>query len=98
MVSAGDLAPIRRDLDGNTEPIEGDDTGLPLGIIPDQTFVQDTFDLKPGDTWVQGDLADTLRRIQAEVAPKRGGSLEMKANGQFALRLGPFSIARLAEQ
>ena len=52
MVSAGHLAPIRRDLDGNTESVEGDDTGLPLGIIPDQTFVEDTIELKPGDTWV----------------------------------------------
>ena len=52
LVSAGHLPPIARDLDGNVEQIEGDDTGLPLGIIPDQTFVQSVHPLKRGDTWV----------------------------------------------
>jgi phosphoserine phosphatase RsbU/P len=52
LVSAGHLPPIARDLDGNVEQIEGDDTGLPLGIIPDQTFVQSVHPLKRGDTWL----------------------------------------------
>jgi phosphoserine phosphatase RsbU/P len=52
LVSAGHLPPIARDLEGNVEQIEGDDTGLPLGIIPDQTFVQSVHPLKSGDTWV----------------------------------------------
>ena len=52
LVSAGHLPPIARDLEGNVEQIEGDDTGLPLGIIPDQTFVQSVHPLKQGDTWV----------------------------------------------
>ncbi|MGZ0168374.1 MAG: SpoIIE family protein phosphatase [Planctomycetales bacterium] len=52
LVSAGHLPPIARDLDGNVEQIDGDDTGLPLGIIPDQAFVQSVHPLKSGDTWV----------------------------------------------
>jgi len=52
LVSAGHLPPMARDLDGNVEQIDGDDTGLPLGIIPDQTFEQSVHPLKKGDTWV----------------------------------------------
>ena len=52
LVSAGHLPPIARDLDGNVKQIDGDDTGLPLGIIPDQTFEQSVHPLKQGDTWV----------------------------------------------
>ncbi|NQV24456.1 MAG: SpoIIE family protein phosphatase [Rhodopirellula sp.] len=52
LVSAGHLPPIARDLEGNVEQIDGDDTGLPLGIIPDQAFVQSVHPLKKGDTWV----------------------------------------------
>jgi sigma-B regulation protein RsbU (phosphoserine phosphatase) len=52
LVSAGHLPPIARDLEGNVEQIEGDDTGLPLGIIPDQTFLQSVHPLKSGDTWL----------------------------------------------
>ena len=52
LVSAGHLPPMARDLDGNVEQIDGDDTGLPLGIIPDQTFEQSVHPLKQGDTWV----------------------------------------------
>lgn len=52
LVSAGHLPPIARDLEGHVEQIEGDDTGLPLGIIPDQDFVQSVHPLKSGDTWV----------------------------------------------
>lgn len=52
LVSAGHLPPITRDLDGNVEQIDGDDTGLPLGIIPDQVFIQSVHPLNSGDTWV----------------------------------------------
>ncbi|MDA0282564.1 MAG: SpoIIE family protein phosphatase [Planctomycetota bacterium] len=52
LVSAGHLPPISRDLDGNIEQIDGDDTGLPLGIIADQSFVQSVHPLKRGDTWL----------------------------------------------
>ena len=52
LVSAGHLPPLHRSLNGDMELVEGDDTGLPLGIIPDQTFQQVTYELKPGDTWV----------------------------------------------
>jgi len=52
LVSAGHLPPIHRSLSGQVELVEGDDTGLPLGIIPDQKFKQVTYELQPGDTWV----------------------------------------------
>ena len=52
LVSAGHLPPIARDLEGNVEQVEGDDTGLPLGIIPDQEFEQSVHSLKKGETWV----------------------------------------------
>ncbi|MHC4880321.1 MAG: SpoIIE family protein phosphatase [Planctomycetota bacterium] len=52
LVSAGHLAPIRRDLNGNVQLVEGNDSGLPLGIIPDQTFEEDVYEVNPGDTWV----------------------------------------------
>lgn len=52
LVSAGHLPPIARNLEGKVEPVEGDDTGLPLGIIPDQKFVQSEHELAAGDTWV----------------------------------------------
>ncbi|MBI1314529.1 SpoIIE family protein phosphatase [bacterium] len=52
LVSAGHLAPIRRNLDGKVDLVESEESGLPLGIIPDQKFVEDTYELQPGDTWV----------------------------------------------
>lgn len=52
LVSAGHLAPMRRNLSGKVEQIEGNDMGLPLGIIPDQKFEQDVYPVNPGDTWV----------------------------------------------
>lgn len=52
VVSAGHLPPLRRDAAGNVELIESDDAGLPLGIIPDQVFMQQTYPIKSGDTWL----------------------------------------------
>ena len=52
LVSAGHLPPIRRSLNGEVSLIEGDDMGLPLGIIPDQEFVQTVIPVEKGDTWV----------------------------------------------
>jgi len=90
MVSAGHLAPIRRDLDGNTESIEGDDTGLPLGIIPDQTFVEDTFELKPGDTWLL--FTDGVTEA---MTPSR----ELYGTKRLTdfVRTGPFEISELVK-
>jgi serine phosphatase RsbU (regulator of sigma subunit) len=52
VVSAGHLPPVVRHADGNVELIESEDSGLPLGIIPDQVFQQQTYAIKPGDTWL----------------------------------------------
>lgn len=52
VVSAGHLPPVCRSLSGEVSLIEGDDMGLPLGIIPDQEFVQTVIPMKKGDTWV----------------------------------------------
>lgn len=52
LVSAGHLPPVRRNLSGEVTLVEGDDMGLPMGIIPDQEFVQTVIPIEPGDTWV----------------------------------------------
>ena len=52
LVSAGHPSPICRSLDGDVTLVEGDDMGLPLGIIPDQEFVQTVIPIDKGDTWV----------------------------------------------
>lgn len=52
VVSAGHLPPVRRNKKGTVELIESDDSGLPLGIIPDQVFQQQVYPIKPGDTWL----------------------------------------------
>ena len=52
VVSAGHLPPVRRDQAGNVELVESEDSGLPLGIIPDQVFQQQTWPIEPGDTWL----------------------------------------------
>lgn len=52
LVSAGHLPPIRRSLNGEVIAIEGDESGLPLGIIPDQEFAQTVIPVESGDTWV----------------------------------------------
>lgn len=52
LVSAGHLPPVVRRLDGRVRLIEGDDMGLPLGIIPDQEFVQAVFPIEKGETWI----------------------------------------------
>lgn len=52
LVSAGHLPPVCRSLNGDVTLVEGDDMGLPLGIIPDQEFVQTVIPIQKGDTWV----------------------------------------------
>lgn len=52
LVSAGHLPPVCRSLNGDVTLVEGDDMGLPLGIIPDQEFVQTVIPIDKGDTWV----------------------------------------------
>ncbi len=52
VVNAGHLPPLRRNTSGQVEPIGGTESGLPLGILPDQTFQQTVFDLAPGESWL----------------------------------------------
>jgi sigma-B regulation protein RsbU (phosphoserine phosphatase) len=52
LASAGHLPPVRRSLSGEITLVEGNDMGLPLGIIPDQEFVQTVIPIETGDTWV----------------------------------------------
>jgi phosphoserine phosphatase RsbU/P len=67
LVSAGHLLPLRRKLTGEVDEIDGDDLGLPLGIIPDQEFVAVTVPIEPGDTWIlYTDGVNEARRSQNE--------------------------------
>jgi serine phosphatase RsbU (regulator of sigma subunit)/pSer/pThr/pTyr-binding forkhead associated (FHA) protein len=52
LVNAGHLPPLRRNCAGKVEPIGATESGLPLGIVPDQKFQQTTFDLVPGESWL----------------------------------------------
>ncbi len=52
VVSAGHLPPVVRRADGKVELIESEESGLPLGIIPDQVFQQQTCPIEPGETWL----------------------------------------------
>jgi sigma-B regulation protein RsbU (phosphoserine phosphatase) len=90
LVSAGHLAPIRRDLEGNVELVEGDESGLPLGIIPDQAFFEDTFELKPGDTWVlyTDGVTEAMKPSRELYGTKRLAEF---------IRTGPLEIADLVK-
>ncbi len=52
LVNAGHLPPLRRDVAGHVKPIGATESGLPLGILPDQEFQQSVFDLVPGESWL----------------------------------------------
>ena len=52
VVNAGHLPPLRRDTAGLVEAIGATESGLPLGILPNQTFQQTVFDLAPGESWL----------------------------------------------
>ena len=52
LVNAGHLPPIRRGPDGKVEPVGMKESGMPLGILPDQKFQSTTFSLVPGETWL----------------------------------------------
>jgi len=90
LVSAGHLPPIARDLDGNVEQIEGDDTGLPLGIIPDQTFVQSVHPLKSGETWV-------LYTDGVTEAMKPNREIYSSKRLQAFIKVGPFEVDALVK-
>ncbi len=52
IANAGHLAPMRRSKNGEVQQIGLKQSGMPLGIIPDQEFQQSYFVLQPGDTWL----------------------------------------------
>ena len=52
LVNAGHLPPLRRNTAGLVEAIGATESGLPLGILPDQTFQQTMFDLAPDESWL----------------------------------------------
>lgn len=52
VVNAGHLPPLRRDTSGRVEAIGATESGLPLGILPNQTFQQTVFDMAPGESWL----------------------------------------------
>ncbi|MBM80207.1 MAG: protein serine phosphatase [Planctomycetaceae bacterium] len=52
LANAGHLPPLRRTADGNVVPIGQKDSGMPLGIVPTQTFDETKYLIDPGDTWL----------------------------------------------
>ena len=52
LVNAGHLPPLRRNTAGLVEAIGANESGLPLGILPNQTFQQTVFDLAPDESWL----------------------------------------------
>ena len=52
VVNAGHLPPLRRNTVGCVEAIGATESGLPLGILPNQTFQQTVFNLTPGESWL----------------------------------------------
>lgn len=52
LANAGHLPPIRRHDNRDVEIVSRKDSGMPLGIVPDQQFREFQFDIAPGDSWV----------------------------------------------
>lgn len=52
LVNAGHLSPLRRDASGKVQPVGTAESGMPLGIVPDQKFQLSKFDLHPGESWL----------------------------------------------
>ncbi len=52
VVNAGHLPPLRRNTAGVVKAIGASESGLPLGILPSQTFQQTVFELAPGESWL----------------------------------------------
>lgn len=50
IVNAGHLPPILRRVDGTTEPIPGDVSGLPMGVTPDCVYQQSEVKIEPGES------------------------------------------------
>ncbi|MBS0204412.1 MAG: SpoIIE family protein phosphatase [Planctomycetes bacterium] len=50
IANAGHLPPVHRDARGKVQLIGMRESGLPLGVLPDQQFNEMTLSLKPGET------------------------------------------------
>lgn len=87
-VNAGHLPPLRRDLAGKIEYIDIEEAGLPLGIIPDQTFQQVTLKVNPGDTWLlyTDGITEAMRADKKFYGPDRL---------QAAVKTGPLEVDAL---
>lgn len=68
LVNAGHLSPLRRMPNGKVEPIGIRESGMPMGIVPDQKFQQSKFELVPGESWlVFTDGVTEAMRSQQEI-------------------------------
>ena len=52
VANAGHMPPMTKDADGNVAEQTSDQSGMPLGILPDQVFAETTMPLVPGETWL----------------------------------------------
>ncbi len=52
LVNAGHCPPTRRGPDGKVESIGVKESGMPLGILPEQAFESSKFLLSPGESWL----------------------------------------------
>lgn len=52
LVNAGHLSPLRRDASGKVQPVGAAESGMPLGIVPDQKFQLSKYDFHPGESWL----------------------------------------------
>lgn len=52
IANAGHMPPLMRHANGEVEPVAKDVGGLPLGVVPDQTFEETVVPMRPGDTFV----------------------------------------------
>ncbi len=52
LANAGHLPPLIRHADGSITEVVSEHSGMPLGIVPEQEFGQQTHQLSGGDTWL----------------------------------------------
>ena len=52
LANAGHLPPLQRKVDGSVRAVGQADSGMPLGIVPSQSFKQTIYPIDPGDTWL----------------------------------------------
>ena len=85
LVNAGHLAPLRRDAAGKVEPIGSVESGMPLGILADQTFQQTKYDLNPGESWLvfTDGVTEAMRSAKEIYGNKRLIELVGKQSGNI---------------